>query len=310
MTSTVASGSSSGGRVVVAGGRHRRAGRPGLGGRVPDLGRQHAGGDVLLLVAVRRAADREHLPVGQHGEGVVGAGVGHRRGLAPRGRRRGHVEHGRRRPRRSADDVGRAAGVEDLARPVHDRRAVLQAARSHRRPRLGGDVEGVGDVLFGPHGEDLAVRQQVGERVLLLVDLRRRHAGEQRPLVGGRVVDLGRLGPVRSVGGVAADHDVAAVGQLGHRRVPARLVHVRRPGPHVGGGVEDVGVDDADVAGGETAVAAGDEQAAVGKGRAGVAEHAARCVDRGVGGRGGRVPHHATAAGPASRPRTRACRCR
>ena len=155
----------------------------------------------------------------------------------------------------------------------------------------------------GPDGEDLAVRQQVGERVLLLVDLGGDDAGEQGPGVGRRVVDLGGVGPVVGVGGVAADRDVPAVGELGERRVPARQVHVRDPRPRVGGRVEDVGVDDADVPGGATAVAADDEHPAVRQRARCRRRRCCRCVDRRVGARRP-GPRRTSAAGAASRPRT------
>ena len=75
------------------------------------------------------------------------------------------------------------------------------------------------------------VGDEVGEGVLLLMDLRRRHRWTAGPRVGRRVVDLGRVRPVGGVSGVAADGDQSAVGELGERRIPTGEVHVGDPGP-------------------------------------------------------------------------------
>ena len=142
----------------------------------------------------------------------------------------------------------------------------------------------------GPIVKILPLGSEVGERVLLLVDLRRRHAAQQRPGVGRRVVDLGSVGPRLRVGRVAADRDVAAVGELGERRVPARAVHVRDALPRRRRRIEDRRVGEAEVAGREDAVAAGGEDPAVGQVHVAGAEDAARGVDGRRERLRGRVP--------------------
>src|SRR5437763_109174 len=79
-----------------------------------------------------------------------------------------------RRPglrRRGVGDARRAARVQDLARPVHDRGAVDDAARAaDRGPGLVVHVEEERLVLGRADREDLAVRHQEAEGVLELVD--------------------------------------------------------------------------------------------------------------------------------------------
>ena len=267
--------------MVVAGRCDRRRGRPRLGVGVPDFRGQHTARDDFL-VAGRLAANGEHFPVGEHRQGVVDARVVHRRDLLPFGRRGGEIDdRGVGRGGGGARDARRTTAVEDLSRLVHHRGAVGDPTHpTGRRPRLIRDVELVGNVLGGADREHVPIGYEVGERVLLLVDLRCGDFREQRPGVGRRVVNLRRVRPGGGVGGVAADRHVFPVGQLGQGRVPPRIVHVGDPSPGSRRGVEDRGVDDPGVSGTEAAVAADGHHLTVGELRHAGAEDAV--------GRGGR----------------------
>ena len=269
------------GRVVVPRRGDRRRCGPGLAGRIPDLGGQYPLGDHGLITGCL-PADGQNLAVGQHGQRVVDPVREHRRRLPPRRRRRRGVENRRGVRRRGrVDHRGRTSAVEDLAREVLNRRTVEDSALPpDGRPGLSRDVHLVGHVLGRSDREDVAVGDEVGERVLLLVDLGGRDLRQQRPGVGRRVVDLRSIRPMRGVGGVAADGDIVTVGQLGERGVPTGKVHVGHPGPGVRGRIEDVGVDDADLTGGQPAVATDHDDPAVGKLRRPVAEDAVGGVQR------------------------------
>ena len=183
------------GGVVVACRLDRGRRRPRFGRGVPDFGRQDAAGDDALVTA-RLAADRQHRPVGEGGERVVDAREVHRRGLFPFRARFGEVDgRGARRRGGRFDDARSAAGVEDLAGPVHDRGPVDDAARANRGPAFLPHVEQVGDVLGGADREHFSVRDQERERILFLVDLGGRHFAQRGPGVRGRVVDFGRVRP-------------------------------------------------------------------------------------------------------------------
>ena len=232
-------------RVVVARRRDRRGGRPSTRFGVPDFRGQDARGD-HLLVAVRVSADSEDGAVGEHRQRVVDAAVSHFFGRLPFGSSAREVDRrGGRRRARFVGDARRAARVEDPAGAVHDRGAVDDTAgAADRSPRFGARVQLVGVVLGGADREDVAVRKEVGEGVLFLVHLGGGDFREQRPFVGGRVVDLGRVRPRGRVLGVAADRDVASVRELCDRGVPARDVHVRERFPFAGGWVVGGGAHD------------------------------------------------------------------
>ena len=136
-----------------------------------------------------------------------------------------------------------AAAVEELARSVLNSRAVLHVGVAHAREALVVDIEDEALAGFRRDVEDLAVGHEVAERVLLLVEHRRVHIGEQGPHVGLRVVDLRRVGP-RGTGERAADRQDPPVGEHGDRGIPAWVVHVGDACPGVGRGIEDVRVAD------------------------------------------------------------------
>ena len=153
---------------------------------------------------------------------------------------RAELERAHLAPRRvggvQVDDVGvggvRADGEhQDLAVVVHRHATAARRRRclADGRPGLGVDVHVGG--LAGPvlDHEDLAVGGEDGSRVRAQ-RLGLGQAGQLGPGVVGRVVDLGERGHDALLD-LAAHHDLAAVGQGDHGRVPAGRVH-RRRGDH------------------------------------------------------------------------------
>ncbi len=133
------------GGVVEPAVLERVDGRPRLGVGIPDLGREDGVRDVAAVGPVAAAA-RQHRPVGKQRQRVVGAAVGHRRGLSPGGGSRIQIDHGGpavRGVRVLAVEVriGPGAGLHDLVRPVHHGAVTVERARSDRRPRPGRRVD-------------------------------------------------------------------------------------------------------------------------------------------------------------------------
>ena len=202
-----------------------------------------------------RAADRHHLPVGEDDQVVLVAERPGQASCAPRRRSGVEIDHG------GGGGAGRLARHDHQARAVHRRRAVHDGRAGTDGPRTSVDIEEPGLARGDRVDEDPTVGHEERERVLGLVDVRGRHAGQQRPGVGGRVIDLRRVGE-DAVGDLTADGDDPAVAERCDAGVPASDLHVGNPRPRHRHRVEDVGVLDADLA---ARVATGDEDATVGE---------------------------------------------
>ena len=216
--------------VVHPGFGHGCDGRPGLGGRVPDLGVEHGLG---LVIARAGPAQGDGRPVGEDREVHPAPREVERRNRPPRRRGSIHVDEG---------DMGQgrvaAAGSEHHAGLEHDGRLGVSArgiavGRS-RRPAAGAARRQGRRPRARARLEDLAVRKHEHQRIQAL---RPGRAGENGPRVADRVVDLGvrRASPVGSVTGGGQD---LAVGQGRAGRVPAQVLHRGALRPGLAPGVE------------------------------------------------------------------------
>jgi hypothetical protein len=204
---------------------------PRPGGGVPELACVHAVVEVDEPGAGRVAAGRQHGPVGQHGEVVLPAPVGHRRRVAGLRVVAVDVDHpraGYRVP--SARDEDLAHVEEGVAAVITiDRIALAEAF-----PPAGAVRVQLAHRLIRPGVE----RTPVGGHVDPRVQRQAQRRGAQRPQRPGRGAHLRQ--------GHATGRDQhLPVTQRRHARVPALARHVRPQAPRVVRVVEHVGLDDA-----------------------------------------------------------------
>ena len=208
----------------------RRERLPLAGGRIPLLRRIDAVVEVDEPRPGRVPARREQAPVGERGEVVLAAPVGHRCG-------RGHL----RRRAVDVDDpgVGARAGSardEDLPDVVEGAAAVaavqrVALAEGLPRPATAGVERAHG--LVRARVEGAAVGSHVEPRVQRQVERR----GVERAQAARGRADL------RHVGAALGDQHLA-VAQRGDARIPPAGRHVGAEAPRVRRRVEGVGLDD------------------------------------------------------------------